>query len=231
MLDENNFHKLIEQQEGGGKQRVKQRVEAALPEATEVQTRGPVLAVSADSRRRILVLVSLALALVIAAAVAIGLVFGLKKKNPIIRYIGSIDCEVIVTDVTLKQYSAENGKNYLYFDEYEDALYFDDTYFKDIKSGKLICYNEYILFPDETYLTFCVTDDRTEIDIFDAFKASCVSSETINGVEVKYTDDYLDEESAAYFTYKGNIYYLEVDDAEPGYARVLARKLLENAAK
>ncbi len=231
MLDENNFHKLIEQQEGGGKQRVKQRVEAALPEATEVQTRGPVLAVSADSRRRILVLVSLALALVIAAAVAIGLVFGLKKKNPVFRYFCSMDYELVITDVTLKQYSAENGKNYLFLDEYEDALYLDDTYFKDIKSGKLICYNEYILFPDETYLILRVTDDRTEIDMLDVFKASCVSSETINGVEVKYTDAYLDEESVAYFTYKGNIYYLEVDDAEPGYARVLARRLLENAAK
>lgn len=231
MLDENKFHKLIEQQEGGGKQRVKQRVEAALPEATEVQTRGPVLAVSSDSRRRILVLVSLALALVIAAAVAIGLVFGLKKKNPAFRYFCSMDYESVITDVTLKQYSAENGKNYLFLDEYEDALYLDDNYFKDFKSGEIICYNEYILFPDETYLILRVTDDRTEIDMLDVFKASCVSSETINGVEVKYTDAYLDEESAAYFTYKGNIYYLEVDDAEPGYARVLARRLLENAAK
>lgn len=214
MSKEYEFHKLIEQQNEDEKRAMWNKINLSSETAEEeVVSDGEVLIV-ANSLKLKSILVILSCSFLFIIVLFLGLFFGLKKK-PLdnIRYCDRSEYYIFDTEVTIKQYGESNKLNILYFDIYEESLYYSDKQYRLNTTDEVICLNEELLDSTNAFITFYVTDNRTEIDLLKAISEICNQESYIN--ETKINWGYDDNVAIAYakFEYNDFNYFLSVEEA------------------
>ncbi len=227
MSRESKFHKLIEKQNTEEKEAFWKKLESRLESESDIdniECDGEVLVMSKNrtntTRRNLLIVVSVFMALALAICLTFFIVKPFDKtaeedsKNEIEnpedkKFCTENDYRILVTDVTVKKYSAVNNLGLLYFDVYDEVEFYTTAEYRLNKTQELVCLCEEFLSLDDTYILLYITDDKTEI--FDTKTINSVSNETeIKGVKVRYGK--VNEQYCASFDYKGNSYSLKVRD-------------------
>jgi len=213
MSRERKFHKLIEQQNREEKDVVWEKLQqkeakreqgkpvSALPKARSFSWRKwtPILASS-------------------FAAVVIGVLstWGFlslndgKNNDNKGRYFNSQSYEIVTTQITLKEYAREIGKNLLYFDWYQETDFLEDYAWQLKDTKEIICYNEEIIDINTGCLIYMfVTEANTTIENF-SFDEETDRESEINGVQIDWK--YSKYNSNANFVYEDYKYYLRLDE-------------------
>ena len=217
MLKENKFVKEIQQLNQEKNEALWKRIEEEMEET-------PIMKVNFKNT---FLKWSIAIASVTMATV-IGVVgfISLFNNQDSIRYLTQADYQYKPTNITLKEYSDLNNKNWLYWNWYDTTDYLEDYYYALNDGGEIVCYNEFILDPNTGYVfEINVLDGQTQIEEFNSYAQSCVNNQVIQNVEVKYTILY--EQNYAYFTYQDYSYYISTDMAvEEGYFISILEQLI-----
>lgn len=129
------------------------------------------------------------------------------------RYRTQADYEKFSTDMTLKEYAQEIGKELLYFDWYDSAELIKDYIYQLKDTSEIICFEEDILNGETGQLIkFCVVDNKTKMDMLESFYTRCEKTSQVKNIQVKWISSL--KESNAYFEYNEYNYYLTVDSPE-----------------
>lgn len=209
-MKEKDLHKLIEQQDPKAKAKAWEDTESRLsnsftqtdelPNASNTKTK-------LFSRKFVFIFLSCAIALIVAVVVMI--VFIPKNSRPKLRYCKQEDFEVVISDKTIKEYSAQFNNELLYLDWYGDTEFYNSYVLKLNVSGEIICYEETVLDNETGYMiTYYITDENTEIDIFDKYK-SLDGHSLIKQVSINYN---CHEECLATFAYGKYNYYVDIPE-------------------
>lgn len=124
------------------------------------------------------------------------------------------------TDMTLKDYSEQNGYGLLYFDWYEETDYNDKVCIAN-DTEEIICFREYMA--DEKLgndIILYVAANNIKLDflsIYDDLSETYVSG----GTNVKWGGDYITSDAYATFEYGGFNYYLQVNRIAGGVEQIL----------
>lgn len=200
-----------------------QRIQAELNDETEAP-----IAMTKSKPKLSWAKIASACASVLAVA-AVGIIVGVSINggDEVGRYCTQNDYYYARTDkYTLKSYSEENNKGWLYFDWYNPELLESYQYFLK-ENSELICFNEFVVDPDTGYVfEINVTDDRTRIDILEILVSMCPISTSIDNVKVMYGTSH--NANYAYFTYEKNIYYVSADTQDKDYFLEKIEQLIPN---
>lgn len=129
------------------------------------------------------------------------------------RYRTQADYEKLSTDMTLKEYAQETGKELLYFDWYDSAELIKDYIYQLKDTSEIICFEEDIINGETGQsIKFYVVDNKTKMDILESFYTRCKEKSEVENIEVYW--NYSLKESNAYFEYNEYNYYLMVDSPE-----------------
>lgn len=129
------------------------------------------------------------------------------------RYRTQADYEKFSTDMTLKEYAQEIGKELLYFDWYEEAELIENTIYKLNETNEIICFKEDLINGETGQsIKFYVVDVKTKMDILEPFYTRCRDNSQVKNIEICW--NYNINESNAYFEYNEYNYYLTVDSPE-----------------
>ena len=115
--------------------------------------------------------------------------------------------------LTIKEYSAEIGKTFLYIDWYDYAEECITTkYFLSDDADNIIYIAEDI-YNGETgdHVQLAFVDTNIDVDRLDDIKASCTKNYEYNNTIINWTYDSMSE-SRAFFEYDGYKYYLRLFD-------------------
>ena len=227
MSKEYEFHKLIEQQNEEEKHAFLNKMCSHYEIIdNNIVSDNEVLILERNSKRKGIVLFSVVFACLVA--LFFGLYFGLKKKSfDDFRYCDKSEYYILDTDITIKQYANEHSIKLLYFDIYEESEYYSDKQYRLIDTDEVICLYEEILDETNAFITFFVTDNKTEVDLLKSIGEICNQSTNLNGIKVDWGYD--DNVATAYakFEYAEYKYYLSVEDvSNPEYILELAKVLL-----
>lgn len=229
MREQKKFKKIVEDRLDPVSDDIISKLKCEFPEYDEQKS--PVLPQSSErkskrertDRRKALVS---ALCGVAAAAVACAIIIPVSvnyhKKNlngnssavnP--RYI------TVDSDLSIKEYNAENGANVLFLDLYDGAAY--ETKLYTDKSGRVIygiseSYDE----SGGSVVLDCIFDDAT-VKIYTTNKAQCTDETTVNGSTVYFC---VNERSVAVFEYDGIKYCLSLSVADADRINSLVAELL-----
>ena len=132
-------------------------------------------------------------------------------NQPKVRYRTAKDYITEETNITLKDYSATKKNEILYLDWYSETELCEDRLYRLKNTDEIICFRESILDMNTGYVfNIGVTDNLTEIDLFDSYKTICVTERVIEDVKIMLGNS--DFCVYAKFETKGYQYYLEVSD-------------------
>ena len=213
MLNENEFHKLIEQQGQESKKKGWERLEGQLPidnnEDADIINSD---STAARSNLKKLIIPFLAFSAVLIICLLIILKSSNNEDNSSIRYCSETDYTVIETHQTLKEFSEREEKNWLFFDWYSETELINDVVYKLNTTGEVICFQETIMDMNTGYIVkMNVTENRTDIDFLTEYKL--IENEcNINNIVVKWQDGVLS--SRAMFQYNEYNYFLEIADMD-----------------
>ena len=227
MSKEQDFHRLIEQQDTERKEELWKRIESQTEEVDDVSNSCNTLAKTRKNvinNKNLLIISSVFLLVAVLTLVTVILI---PKNNEIdnLRYCKDGDYYIIKSDITLKQYANQNNLDILYFDWYDEIDYFEEQQFKLNDTDEVICLQEEIIDINGIYLLFYVTDDKTELDLLSIFSDLCIETTTIGATEVKRSINSRD--SYAMFAYNGYRYYLKAEEViEQDYVLSLVNDLL-----
>ncbi len=210
MSIDKKIHNLIEQQDNKGKQeswaRIQSRLEEADDESGEVE--------NGNSTRAVIFSKKAILSSICAAALLITvilLIVFVPRKSDGDFLTSDNDYSIVASDCTIKNYAAQTGNDFLYFDWYNKTEY-EDKIIKLNSTDKIICYQETVTDMETGYvINYYITDLKTNIDILTKYK-ECNNIQTINDTKVKWKDSFLTVYST--FDYKGFRYYIEIAECE-----------------
>lgn len=217
---EDDFHKLIENQDKETKQRLWKKIELDIKDKEDaVETDGEVLVLSKGknffNKRNFLISLFVFLAFILALLLTINFTVWNPLGDKIIPDIGNRYCTINdynseEVTVNIGQYSAENNLNILHFnyEAYEPVV---DTHYKLKDTAEVVCIQEELIALQETYIIMFVTDNKTDIDVVQSVLSYCDKNEAVSSVSVKYGGGV--SSSYANFEYNGYHYYLNVMDA------------------
>ena len=216
MSREKKVHKYIErdstpQQEENWKQIQARFQSSEIPvnftTDTEVDSNcGGVVTLS----RRKKIVISFASCVLIGLAILMTCLLVLGNQ-PKVRYRTAKDYITEETNITLKDYSATKKNEILYLDWYSETELCEDRLYRLKNTDEIICFRESILDMNTGYVfNIGVTDNLTEIDLFDSYKTICVTERVIEDVKIMLGNS--DFCVYAKFETKGYQYYLEVSD-------------------
>lgn len=211
MSRDKKIHNLIEQQDNKGKQenwaKIQSRLEETEDESGEVE--------NGNGTRTVIFSKKAILSSICAAALlitAILLIVFVPRKSDGDYLTSDYDYSIVASDYTIKDYAAQTGNDYLYFNWYDGTEYCSHDVIKANNSKSIICYKETIMDMETGYIiTFYITDLKTNIDILIKYK-ECINIETISGTKVKWIDNA--SADLATFDYKGFRYYMEIPECE-----------------
>ncbi|MCI9010702.1 MAG: hypothetical protein HFE27_05985 [Clostridia bacterium] len=216
MSREKKVHNYIErdstpQQEENWKQ-IQARIQSSempvtFANDTEVNSnRGGVVTLS----RRKKIVISFASCVLIGLAILMTCLLVLGNQ-PKVRYRTAKDYITEETNITLKDYSATKKNEILYLDWYSETELCEDRLYRLKNTDEIICFRESILDMNTGYIVnIGVTDNLTEIDLFNTHKTVCVNEVLIDDINVYLGNDGFND--YAKFETKGYQYYLEVSD-------------------
>lgn len=226
MSKEQDFHKLIRQQNSEEKESVWKRIEQQSDE--EVIELGTVLGKkSLLSKKNIIIICSVIFSLILAATI---IIISLPKNHGDgldndIRYCDFSDYYIAESELSIEQYSNANNLQILYFQDYAEYEYYTDYVYKLNSTDEIICLNEELLNQDGYLITQYVTDLKTEIDFLNIYTNTCESTITIKSTEVKWGIS--TGNVYAHFAYKNFKYFIKIDDlSEINYLTELIGNLI-----
>ena len=227
MSKERKFHELIEQQNREEKDAVWAKIQQKEAER-QTQEPAPVSpkARSFSWRKWTPILASSLAAVVIGVFATWGF---LSLKNGTNgdnkgRYFTSQSYEKVNTQLTLKDYAQEIGKNLLYFDWYEETEHLESQAWELNDTQEIICFQEEIIdFNAGCKIEIFVIEADIEIEDFADDETDRRSE--IKGVQIDW--QYSKFRSYANFVYEDYAYYLRVDDPiDENYILTLIEELL-----
>lgn len=204
MSKEQKFHKLIQQQDAEGKEDLWNKIEQQTGNNEQVNLHGGVLAKKRVLSKQNIILICAASLLVIVGII-LTCTFIKPNKNDGFRYCEFGDYYSVEVDQSICDYAENNNLNLLYFDWYEEALYYADKQYKLNSTNEVICLFEELIDENEIYISEYVTSANTKIDFLEAFKSYCVETTNIKSVNIKYGMSSMD--TYAHFN-KGDHEYL-----------------------
>ncbi|MDE7162606.1 MAG: hypothetical protein K2O44_00815 [Clostridia bacterium] len=221
MSEDKSIHNLIEQQDDKAKQEswatIQSRLESADVESNGVKN-GVNTRAAIFSKRAVLWAICAA---VLLTAVILLIVLlprkdggpdvpdGFEDFNGMLGAGSAGEYSTVSTDYTLKDYAAQTGNDFLYFDWYDKTTY-EDHIVKSNVTDKIICYKETIYDAEGGYsITLNITEPTAQIGSLSKYD-SCPNTRQINGTEVKWNSD-----SSSYFSafvHKDFRYCIEVSE-------------------
>ncbi len=208
MSRERKFHNLIKNQNREEKDRLWEKIEKELgnENITVVVPRKKKF-----SMGRFVAIASSCVVVVTVAAVTIS--HFLPNQEDDTRYRTQADYEKLSTDISLKEYSQEIGKELLYFDWYNCVDLLKDTIYQLNDTGEIICFQEDMINGETGQsIRFYVIDDKTKIDILEPYHTLCSQKSQVKDIQVNWISSL--KEANAYFEYNHYNYYLTVDAPE-----------------
>lgn len=208
MSRERKFHNLIKNQNLEEKDRLWEKIEKELgnENITVVVPRKKKFPMG-----RFVAIASSCVAVVTVAAVTISHFLPHEENDN--RYRTQADYEKFSTDMTLKEYAQDIGKELLYFNWYEEAELIEDTIYKLNDTNEIICFQEDIINGETGQaIKFYVVDNKTKMDILESFYTRCRDTTQIKDIKVYWISGL--NEANAYFEYDHYNYYLTVDAPE-----------------
>ncbi len=222
---ERKLHKMIEEEGREETARAWARLEARLNEMPQYNT--PKQSKKRLSPKLKKILVSCAsVAVVVAAGLGFSLGFGLQKPIDDNRYCSVGDYSKENVDLTLKQYSEANENKILYIDWYNEL---EDNYsiqFKLKENNEVICFQENITDVNYNYITISVTDNKTELDIFNKVDFN-LNEKNFNEIKISYL--VIKNYSYANFEYNNFKYFIELQIDDSDYLFNIVEQLLQSA--
>lgn len=207
MSTERKFYNLIKNQNREEKDKLWKKIEKELGNEN--------LSIIAPKKKKFPTrsFIAIASSCVLVATVAVVTLSCLLPFKDDVRYRTQADYEKFSTDMTLKEYTQEIGKELLYFDWYEEAELIEDTVYKLNETNEIICFKEDLINGETGQsIKFYVVDNKTKIDILESFYTRCKEKSEVENIEVYW--NYSLKESNAYFEYNKYNYYLTVDSPE-----------------
>ena len=239
MSKERKFHQLIEQQNREEKDRVWAKVQQKEAErlAAEKQTeeeraiQTPVLPKTTPFAWK-------KWAAVAASSIAVIFlgVFAMVKYFPFEsnidsssgqgdRYFTVLSYETIETKKSLKEYAQENGKDWLYFDWYDQTDYRKNYVLQVNDTQEIICYNEEMVDVNTGCIVYLfVIEDTTRLESFSTDESTNLEA-NIQGTQIDWS--MTDDKAYVNFVYEDYRYYLRIQDPMDGnYVLSLVEELL-----
>ncbi|MBE5730575.1 MAG: hypothetical protein E7350_01310 [Clostridiales bacterium] len=211
-MKDNDFHKLIEQQNAEKKAEKYAEFEKKhdLPKANTVKAKQ-------KHTIRYSLLASVLAALCLVVALIVWLIGDLlPRSNNVdtptsISYYVAEDCTIINMDNTVKDYAASQGLPLLYIDWYDEAEDIQSWLYVDKNDNTDIVYIRECIANSETgnIVNLYIIDMNTNVDIFTAYKESCNKVTVIGKITVNWA--YSQSLGMAFFVYEGYKYYISLD--------------------
>lgn len=207
MSRERKFHNLIKNQNPEEKDRLWEKIEKELGNEN-------ITVVVPKKKKfpmgRFVALASSCILVVTVAAVTISHFLPPKDDT---RYRTQADYEKFSTDMTLKEYAQDIGKELLYFDWYEEVELIEDTIYKLNDTNEIICFQEDMINGETGQsIKFYVVDNKTKMDILETYHNLCSQKSEVKDIQVHWISGL--KEANAYFEYNNYNYYLTVDVPE-----------------
>lgn len=208
MSIERNFEKLVIEHNPEQKKASWQKIQKMLEEDEQETVAdiefGNTLAKSFFSNRRNLIII-VSSALVLLTAAILMLVFLLPEPLPPKRYCAMGDYYIVSSDISIKEYSEQNDLSLFYFEDSEYAVY---EHYKLKDDDEIICLKEELSDEDGNYLSYYITDNNTEIDVFSEYSNICVNSIVVNSVNIEW--GYYVSSTRVFFNYGNWNYYIDI---------------------
>lgn len=209
-MRERDVHNLIEQQNPEAKRRIWERISSQLDlTPAEPQPKKPV-------KKKRWSWAFIAMAVVCVVTLSIVLPITLRGNDdvvdePQIRFCDSNSYTVDSLGQTLKEYSSEHNKNFLYVDWYDISEETTTRYAFITEDKTDIVFWEEMFINGETgeELTISITDNKTKVDKFEEFEKKYNEIE-VNKIKVKLKTNNT-QSSMASFEYNNYNYYLNIE--------------------
>lgn len=227
MSKEQKFHKLIQEQDSEGKERLWNKIEEQTEKSEQVDIGGGVLAKKHVMSKQNIFIICSVIFLAVLVCIILICKFITNKDNNVIddfRYCEFGDYYSIDSEESINDYSAANNLNLLYFDWYAEAEYYTDTQYKLNSTDEVICLGEELVDENGNYIIQYITDTKTQVDFLNVNIESCINQTTINSVKINYGT--VMENAYAYFTYEDYNYYFKLEAADEDYLLTLLEDLI-----
>lgn len=208
MSIERDFEKLVIKQNPEQKKASWQKIQKMLEEdeqetVADIEFGNTLAKGFFSNRRNIIIIVSSALVLLTAAILM--LVYLLPEPLPFKRYCAMGDYHIVSAEISIEDYSNKNDLSLLYFENVEFAI---TEHFKLNETDEVICLKEEIMDSSGYYLTYYITDNNTEIDVFSEYSNICVNSIVVNSVNIEW--GYYVSSTRVFFNYGNWNYYIDI---------------------
>ena len=228
MSKERKFHELIEQQNREEKDAVWAKIQQKEGERQKNAPAHPSIKARSFSWRKWTPILASSLVAVLIGGFAtwgfLSLKNGPNDDDNKGRYFTSQSYEKVNTQLTLKDYAQESGKDLLYFDWYEETWYLQDQVWQVKDTQEIICFNEEIADVDTDCIVYLfVIQADTEIEDFADDETD--KKNEINGVQIDW--QYSKFRAYANFVYEDYRYYVRVEEPiDENYILDLVEELL-----
>ena len=212
MSKERKFHELIEQQNREEKDAVWAKIQQKEGERQKQEPVSVSPKTSSFSWRKWTPILASSLAAVVIGVFATWGFLSLKNgsNDNKGRYFTSQSYEKVNTQLTLKDYAQEIGKDLLYFDWYEETWHLQGQVWQAKDTQEIICFQEEIADVDtDCIISLFVIQANITIENFFGDEETDQKSE-IDSVEIDWK--YSKFKANAKFVYKDYAYYLRVKE-------------------
>ena len=141
------------------------------------------------------------------------------------RYFTVLSYETVETQTTLKEYSQENGKDWLYFDWYDETDYLKNNVWQLKDTQEVICFKEEMVDINTGCMVHLfVIEATTRLESFSLDESTNLEA-NIQGTEIDWS--ITEDKAYANFVYDGYRYYLRIQDPmDENYVLSLVEELL-----
>lgn len=217
MSKEQKFHKLIQKQDEKGKESLWNKIEEQTGKSEQAELGGGVLAKKQILSKQNLIIICVAALLTLVVGIILICNFIPNKGNNVIddfRYCEFGDYYSVDSEESISDYATSNNLNLLYFNWYEESLYYADSQFKLKSTDEIICLCEELINESEIKIEQYITDKNIQIDFLSAYSETCTKQINVKSVVINYRS--VMNNTFAYFNYDDHSYYfkLEFDDEE-----------------
>lgn len=231
MSKEQDFHKLIEQQDTERKKNIWRRIDSQIGlEIDEpVHNSDSTLALAKSlnlKKKNIMIMSMILLFAIVLIMITLILLPKVKYDGNKIRYCSDGDYYIQSSDLTVAQYADQNKLDILSFNWYDQLEFIENRQYRLNATDEVVCIHEDFFDINGVHTLYYVTDDKTEFEFLNIMADFCSVTANINSVEVKWSSGGF--ESYATFNYHGYKYYLKVEEAlEQDYILYLISELFD----
>lgn len=221
MSKEQDFHKLIEEQNRSKKEQTWAAIDSQMEASSPTTPESSTITLSVDRRKIIIIAVTACLFLAVIFLIIFRVIY---NNDNAFRYCDSGDYTVIDSQLTIEEYSDINNGRILYFSWINDAIESFNLEYRLNDSDETICFVQEIIDPNETTFTLYISDENIIIEEIN-YVESCNQIAAIDSTGIYFGQG--PDEYYGYFTYDGFRYsFYSDDDINEQYYLSLCNDLL-----